>query len=495
MNSKQISMVDELNSSKDHTVKVRILRVWKNYSWDNKQEIRSISMILMDQKGSKIECNVNKSYYTPYLKLFEEYVVVYIRNSTVGKHLGKIKYVDHEKQMYFKQDTTVTKCNDFDDPTYGFRFAKFQEILDNSHPCDSSMDVIGKVVDMEPLEKNKSFNKDTLQQNLYLEDLSGIRINVTLWGSYAQELVDYVANNQESKCLILIIQFAMRKTFNGATYVNNSMVGTKLFFNSDIEEVNTFKKELLSLDANHTSSSARTIGSLSTNYLRDEFMVKNKLYNISALHEIESGKSGIVFGTIKQLDGDTWYYIGCSNCRSKVPTESYNGSSSNNEVVCSKDKCRNLKVTAKPYFLVKVLVEGLIGSVILTLFDKEINSILNLSSIDLINKQEKIGKPTEFPAELYDLIEKKFAFKINVKTSPYGYRTRYYNISRFNDDLDIISELEDLELKITLSEQGINEDSLNIDISDITSTVPISSKDSTSFAGDNTPLSDTAIGI
>ncbi|KAL4580902.1 hypothetical protein LXL04_017108 [Taraxacum kok-saghyz] len=299
----------------------------KNTSWDNKEDIRSISMILMDEKGSKIECNVKKLFYIKYLELFEEYDVVYIRNSTLGTHLGNMKYIDHVKQMHFK--ITVTKCNDFDGPTHGFSFANFQSILDNSLPFNLTVDVIGEVINIPPLDKLKGQNHDTLQQNVDLKDLSGITIIVTFWGNAAQELMDYVANHSDSKCLIIIIQFGKLRIFNGVTYVNNSMVGTKIFCNSDIEEINSFKKKptnlfvyrLYSLKVFDTSSSSRTIGSLTFYSLRDEFMVKNPLYNISSLHETESGQSRIIVGTIKHLDGNSWYYIGCSNCKQRCLTK------------------------------------------------------------------------------------------------------------------------------------------------------------------------------
>ncbi|KAL4580903.1 hypothetical protein LXL04_017109 [Taraxacum kok-saghyz] len=306
-------MLDELDSSKDHTVKVRILRLWKNTSWDNKKDIRSISMILIDEKGSKIKCNVKKLFYIKYLELFEEYVVVYIQNSTLGTHLGNMKYVDNVKQMHFKIDTTPTKCNDFDGPTHGFSFANFQSILDNSLPFNLTVDVIGKVVNIPPLEKLKGQNQDTLQQNVDLKDLRQQVFNI-------------------------IIQFGKIRIFN-VTYVNNSMIGTKIFCNSNVEEINSFKKNLptnifvyrlYSLKAFDNSSSSRTI---------DEFMVKNPLYNIPSLHEIES-----------HLD-DT--HVSNQNVNCSQLSSSYS-----NEFVCTTDKCRNIKVTAKPTLLVKVRVEG-----------------------------------------------------------------------------------------------------------------------------------------
>ena len=65
----------------------------------------------------------------------------------------------------------------------------------------------------------------------------------------------------------------------------------------------------------------------------------------------------------------------------------------------------------------------------------------------------KTDNPGGFPIELYKFNEQKIAFKIIVKLSTFAPYTRYYNISNWTDNMEIIAELEKIESKKTLSEQ------------------------------------------
>ncbi|CAH1443867.1 unnamed protein product [Lactuca virosa] len=90
MENRKISMISELALSlDDYTIKVRVICLWKQTSWN--QQIRMIGMILMDEMGSKIECNVDKPFASLQGKSFEEYGDFYIHKPTLGLNEGVIK--------------------------------------------------------------------------------------------------------------------------------------------------------------------------------------------------------------------------------------------------------------------------------------------------------------------------------------------------------------------------------------------------------------------
>nr|KAJ0208649.1 hypothetical protein LSAT_V11C400225870 [Lactuca sativa] len=77
-------MISDLALAKDdYMIKVRIIRLWK--------QIRMIGMILMDERGAKIECNVDRPFASLQGKTLEEYGDYYIQKPTIGLNNGAIK--------------------------------------------------------------------------------------------------------------------------------------------------------------------------------------------------------------------------------------------------------------------------------------------------------------------------------------------------------------------------------------------------------------------
>ncbi|CAI9271886.1 unnamed protein product [Lactuca saligna] len=320
MENRKISMISELALSQDdYTIKVRVIRLWRQTSWN--QQLRMIGMILMDEMGSKIECNVDKPFASLQGKSLEEYGDYYIHKPTLGLNEGAIKFVDGPHKLYFQYTT--------------------------------------------------------------------------------------------------------------------------------------------------------------------------------------KGGCAVILGTIKMFeDTRNWYYNACTHCKSKVQIvnvsdETVNGLDQLEEkeiMVCTNEKCKDKLITAEPSFMIKVRVQGLVGVVSLTIFDREVRNILKLSAADLLSKYEKFGNTTQFPIELNAMIDKKLAFKIVVKTFNVSRFGRSYNISKITDNVDIISALEKIEKKSRI-EQDMDTESVNIIGSEFASQETVGCKDATSHTADNTPVSNIPSGI
>ncbi|KAL4566464.1 hypothetical protein LXL04_030579 [Taraxacum kok-saghyz] len=128
-----ITMIRDLDANnEDYTLKVRIIRLWNFTAWDNPQDIRGIGMILLDEEGDKIECNIEKPHNIKWQKVLEEYGSFYIKNLMLSVNQGTLKYVVGEKKLYFKYDTIVSKAKDFDGPMNSLNFVNYQTIMDNT---------------------------------------------------------------------------------------------------------------------------------------------------------------------------------------------------------------------------------------------------------------------------------------------------------------------------------------------------------------------------
>ncbi|KAI3820093.1 hypothetical protein L1987_13951 [Smallanthus sonchifolius] len=98
------------------------------------------------------------------------------------------------------------------------------------------------------------------------------------------------------------------------------------------------------------------------------------------------------------------------------------------------------------------------------------------------------GDPTLFPENLDILIEKKFAFKVDVTIYNLKEKVPIYGISKITDDYNIMAELD----KKLSTEQVLESNSLNVTMIDFQSEETITFKDVVSYTGDNvTPVSNT----
>nr|KAJ0214608.1 hypothetical protein LSAT_V11C400223570 [Lactuca sativa] len=352
-------------------------------------------------------------------------------------------------------------------------------------------DVIGNVFWCFPLEPAKD-KKDKQEKKITfkMEDLEGREVFVTLWGRYADEINAYVSKH--TGYFVLLIQCAKLKLVRDRSYINNTYMATKLYIEDDIEEITTFKKSLQEKKSSFTSLVSCNSGSSIMYSLHDDFIQKNSFHQISAIHELDKGGCAVILGTIKMFeDKRNWYYNACKNCKSKVeivkvPDETVSDLDhlQEKEIMC-KDKV----VTAQPSFMIKVRVQGLVGVVSLTIFDREVRNILKLSAADLLSKYERFGNTSEFPIELNSMIDKKLAFKIVVKTYNSSRFGRSYNISKITDNVDIISALEKIE------KRDMDTKSVNIIGSEFASQETVGCKDATSHTADNTPMLNIPSGI
>nr|KAJ0190189.1 hypothetical protein LSAT_V11C800407880 [Lactuca sativa] len=333
-----------------------------------------------------------------------------------------------------------------------------------------------------------------------MEDLEGHEVFVTLWGRYADEINAYVSKHTGH--FVLLIQCAKLKLVRDRPYVNNTYLARKLYIEDDIEEITTFKKSLQAKKGSLTSSVSRTSGSSIMYSLHDDFLQK-KLFSPNIRYSrIERG-CAVILGTIKMFE-DTWnwYYNACTHCKSKVQIvkvsdETVNGLDQLEEkeiMLCTNEKCKDKLITAEPSFMIKVRVQGLVGVVSLTIFDREVRNILKLSAADLLSKYERFGNTIQFPIELNAMIDKKLAFKIVVKTFNVSRFGRSYNISKITDNVDIIYALENIEKKSRI-EQDMDTESVNIIGSEFASQETVGCKDATSHTTDNTHVSNIPSGI
>ncbi|XP_035846491.1 uncharacterized protein LOC110898621 isoform X9 [Helianthus annuus] len=420
MEPMDITFLNHLDVSHDnYTLKVRIIKLWRQPSFKVPGETYAIEMILMDEEGNKIQATVMNKYFVKFEKLLEESVCLLIKKPSLGDNTSSYKCVDHPHKLFLNFDSTVKKCNDFLGPIHGFSFTAFDQLRGNLIPDDSTV---------------------------------------------------------------------------GRAYVSTFYSASSLYIDDDIDEITVFKKNLLAKEGDETASSHRVTSSLMLPNWRDDFLTKTVYHTMAEVNEIDQVTTVIVVGTIKCItQGIEWFYNACKKCNKKVITkhiasEIPDGSDQFEEkqiLECTNQSCNEHVVFAIPRFKIPLRVQDKTGVLSLTLFDRDAQKILKKSAKELVDKILD-GETNIFPNEFKDLVDKKFAFKIDIANFNLKNNYKFFTVIKLTDDPAIISDLE----KKYKVEQPSSLESFDVHCTDSQSQDMVNIKDSISGTGENeTPLS------
>ncbi|XP_076920597.1 uncharacterized protein LOC143581785 [Bidens hawaiensis] len=319
----------------------------------------------------------------------------------------------------------------------------------------STVDIIGHVVHV--FKSNASNVKDKNKRTMEISDLRGNCVYLTLWDHYASELSKYVIKHFDEGQTIIVLQFGRVKYYTSSdgkekVYVSNSFGSnvSRFFINDFLFEIEEYKNSLVDLLNGNDVSVRKPIPVKILSFVDDEFLRATDFFNIGDICTIVFPKSIIILGTIKAIYPDTeWYYIGC-NTRSRKLME--NNGEGGKEYECK------------------------------TVQDQNKGAGFHWSCVVDSNKVENGG----FPAELDCLLEKIFAFKVDVADFNFRNNVDDYGINKLTDDTNIITELQK-RLNVRLQSDS-NSVTLGASISEFQSSGYVSIK--VSDIGDNqTPSS------
>ncbi|KAJ0461671.1 putative nucleic acid-binding, replication factor A [Helianthus annuus] len=458
---------------RDYTVKVRVLRLWKQPMYNNPDQFYSIEMIVVDEEGTTMQANVLRRWFPKFEHLLNESDCYFIVKPTIGLNESKYKYVDNKNKLGIYCDTDVQPCKDFNGPIYGFSFTSFKDIIEKTVPENKSIDVIGFVADVKDLKKFKTVRgKDTKKLNVIIQDLEMDSIYLSFWDSYADRILEHWENREQHGVIIVILQFGTLKYFGRFGYVNSCFNVSKLFINSACDEITAFRNRLIKSSAasSCSSQSSRLFGIFLSLY--NEYVVKSEFNNIAEVN-LNQAKSVVVVGTVQMIsEGLPWYYFACKACNKKVFKKVVDDTPTVDVLVdeedvyeCKTATCKDTVIQYTERLKIPLTVQDSSGTVSLTLFDRDACRILKTTAAKLIEKHVAGGDKGPYPDEFESLLGKKFAFKIDISEFNIENNFWFFGVSKFSDDEDIIFELEkkanniEVETSVSLNNRFTDMDS------------------------------------
>ncbi|KAK9071761.1 hypothetical protein SSX86_008190 [Deinandra increscens subsp. villosa] len=454
MASNAITLISQIDRAhKNYRMKLRIIRLWRLPLFTNPVETFGLEMVLMDEEGTKIQAAVARKWVSHFEKLLKEKDTFYMDRPQVEANDLRFKYVDTPYKITIGAETQLKRCSDFAGSAYGFSFVGFDSLINKSIAEGEVVDIIGHVTKMYELEMVAvSGKKETERLNLDVQDTSKRQIRMTLWGAFAKEMVDYVSNNLDKAFVVVLLQFGRLKYYRGLPYISNMFGVTRLVINGDLEEITQFETSLRNeLTRGDNADPARTVASI-VHTSKHEFLRTYDAVTIAGISSITQQKKTVIVGTIKHIaDELPWYYPACNVCGFKVEQgydvlgDAPGGPVQGEErkiLICTNPDCTAPEISPIPRFKVQVRVEDTTGFVFLTMFDRDVSRITQTTARALMTNHEQAAEPNNLPAELSMLLEKKFAFLIEIKEYNFRWNSHIYGVSKMTADLETIYELE-----------------------------------------------------
>ncbi|KAJ0860331.1 putative replication protein A, OB [Helianthus annuus] len=321
----------------DYTIRIRIIRLWTRPSFNNPRKVYCYDMIFMDQ-----EC-------------------LTIRNPSLGENRQKVKYVHSSFKINLNETTIVEESAEPVGAEWGFDFSPFESVGEDPDDDDklfkSPIDVIGFVVKCLPSEDKTENNngKDEKKATFILEDLRHQQIYVTLWGVYADQIIEFQRKHKDEMNVVVVVQFGKYRFWGGNLFVSNLYTVTRVFINTEIPEILEVKRSFLAQLNTSTSSGYSGLSSPVMKSMAEEYLSDISFSTIGALSGISEEKFVIILGTIKSFVSEhSWFYNACKNCNKKVITNTIckakeDGSEGYDEVTvleCQNDRCNKRTVVS-----------------------------------------------------------------------------------------------------------------------------------------------------
>ncbi|XP_035832819.1 uncharacterized protein LOC118481715 [Helianthus annuus] len=423
VDSNNLSFVNDLNPGKDMwNMKARIIRKWnQGYKMD---------LIFIDEKGAKIQAGIKSHLIPVFDGQLQEDAVVILSKFGVGENKDLYKLVVQPYKINFYRRTTVTRVRYWQGVEYGFNFRAYEDILQGEALNALSVDVVGSVISCGDLEIFCRPPKETKKMNFDIEDLEmlGKVLRCTVWNAYALQIKDFISKIPPHEHVMAVIQHGKCKEWKGEYTVQSDKFATRIFLNEEIDEVDKLRRRhILKFGQGSGPTSQTILSSQSVFPLHKEFVTEGVKKHVDEISEIEKEMSCVVVATIKIVQEEYgWFYAACRKCFKKVMGKS--------------EYLENVENVSDDIVRLPATSLDESGSVSFVMFDRDVQKLLGLAASDIRERQVK-ANDIGFPHEIFRLVDKKAAFKIDVLEFNLKNDYRVYTVQKTCDDPVIISEL------------------------------------------------------
>ncbi|KAF7841485.1 replication protein A 70 kDa DNA-binding subunit B-like [Senna tora] len=279
---------------------------------------------------------------------------------------------------------------------FGFSFVEAQRIISGELDPNILVDVIGRVYNMSQVHQSSPNDLNNKRVTVDIEDATKTKMGITLWGLYADQIVNFVSKSSQGP-VVIVCQFCKIKEYAGTRSLSNSMDATRILINSEVEEITQFHEGLLPEDRNTPFNPVVGRALLTTSPIEAAFSG----WALSPVDLLQHFRNGDVICVIAQV----------------------------------------LQVNKeKGWYKIEVIVSDEFGIANLIAFDRDAFNYLgktttNIGAESVKNVEDNDG----WPKKLDSFVGQKFIFKVGIKVSEWKVFTSL-TVQKMIDDPTILDK-------------------------------------------------------
>ncbi|KAJ3699164.1 hypothetical protein LUZ61_002869 [Rhynchospora tenuis] len=389
------------------------LRRYNNAKGDGKV----FSFDLLDSDEGEIRVTCFNAQVDRFYDIIEAGKVYMVSKGTLKPAQKDYNHLSNEWEILLDKTSTVDLCTEEDVsiPNQKFNFILISKIEET--PNNSIIDLIGIVTAANPsvpiLRKN---GMETQRRILYLKDMSGRSVELTLWGEFCnREGQDLQVAIDSGAFPVVAVKAAKVSDFSGKSV--GTVSSTQLFINPDLPETRNLREWF----NNGGKETAAT--SISSDNNMNTLAINEVRKNVSQIKDERLGMGDkpdwvTVKGMISFVKTDTFCYTACPsiigerNCNKKVKK------SSSGNWIC--ERCEKEFKECEYRYLLQVQVQDHTGTTWVTAFQESGEEILGLPAKDLhIIKNEDMDE-VRFAEIIKRCLFQQFLFKLKIKEEHHG---------------------------------------------------------------------------
>ncbi|XP_071738395.1 uncharacterized protein [Rutidosis leptorrhynchoides] len=428
----------------DVMIRVKVHITWRKTYWKNPNSASSFEMVFVDSEGTKIRATLDKSVMTYFGSTFKEGNYYEVGSFRVGKDNDDVPLLDHQFKIHLLRGSRVRTTQAFDIQKDVFRVVNYADINQSLLKEDEIFDVVGKLVELKELRVTRSKGIETKCIEFQLQDLSGENIKCALWGQHASHLHEFVSALDDTfkNNVVMLIHNCRLKVWDDAPQVSNMLWGCRVYLNEAVAPVEQYKSLMVDTQmdpgVNQLTPTAINAGmKITTNV--DRFTAPTP-YLIEDALAISKPTTFVMLGRVLEIvKTEGWFGYKCNKCNGKVINR-FDVDSESTMLECV--QCEVVE-SYSPRIRLTLRVGDKSGNCYCVLFDGQLASMLN-KSVNWLNKCAKsCADPSDYPPEVQQLENKKFAFMFNINSKNLEYINSGFTVNDVTNEDDVIEALEE----------------------------------------------------
>ncbi|XP_021995573.2 uncharacterized protein LOC110892731 [Helianthus annuus] len=133
---------------------------------------------------------------------------------------------------------------------------------------------------------------------------------------------DYMNGKDREDHVVLLVHFGTVNIYQEKVGLTNMFEASRLFMNSDIDEIREFKERYVEKEFSQSSSSKHSCSQVISN-VEEQFLNAGDFVYNAFISSIEVEKKVVIVGTVIAISNNKpWYYLACNHCKKQIEERS-----------------------------------------------------------------------------------------------------------------------------------------------------------------------------